>query len=298
VSIWNHSDAANSIHVRAGKTADQDMGLVLEGHDGQTRFSIYRTVAGAVFFRDATKGIIPLSFYSGGATEISASGSTSPLNLQHNSTGDLMFYSNAPTNTRMKSAGNFVFGDPTKPAITVETGQGYGVLYAAGVNKLGLGFTADQAARPSSPIATFDNTTGAHFEIGISSPKLAGVSDKAVVTNLNADMLDGKHASAFALAAFARVAYSETPTFDASTANTFEITLRGNVSHSTLVNAIAGEQLNFIVCQDAAGSRSFAWPTNVKGSAVVGSKIGTCSAQSFIFDGANAFALTAGVVNQ
>jgi hypothetical protein len=239
-----------------------------------------------------------LSFYSGGPTEISASGSTSALNLQHNSTGDLMFYSNAPTNTRMKSAGNFVFGDPTKPAITVETGKEYGVLYASGSNELGLGFTANPAAQPSSPIATFDKSTGARFEIGISSPKLAGVSDKAVVTNLNADMLDGKHASAFALVAFAQINYSETPTFDASTANTFEITLRGNVSHSTLANATPGEQLIFIVCQDAQGHRSFAWPMNVKGGAVVGSKIGTCSTQSFIFDGTNAYALTLGVVNQ
>jgi len=299
VSIWNHSDAVNLIHVRAGKTADQDMGLVLEGHDGQARFSIYRTAGGAVFFRDsANKGIVPLAFSSSGPTEITASGSTSALNLQHNSTGDLMFYSNAPTNTRMKSAGNFVFGDPTKPAITVDTGKEYGVLYSAGSNALGLGFAANPTAQPSSPIATFDKSTGAHFEVGISSPKLSGVSDKAVVTNLNADMLDGKHASAFALAAFAQISFSETPAFDASTANTFEITLRGNVSHSTLVNATAGEQLNFIVCQDAMGGRGFTWPTNVKGGAVVSSKIGTCSAQSFIFDGTHAYALTPGVVNQ
>ena len=297
--MWNHSDNVNLIRVRAGKIADQDMGLALEGHDGQTKFLIYRTAGGAVFFRDATnKGTIPLSFYSGGPTEISASGPTSPLNLQHSSTGDLMFYSNAPTNTRMKSAGNFVFGDPTKPAITVETGKEYGVLYASSRNELGLGFTSNPITQPSSPIATFDKSTGAHFEIGISSPKLAGVSDKTVVTNLNADMLDGKHASAFALAAFAHIDYSKTPTFDASTANTFEIRLRGNVSHSSLANATAGEQLTFIVCQDATGSRSFAWPTNVKGGAVVGSKRDTCSTQSFIFDGANAYALTPGVINQ
>lgn len=299
ISMWNHSDSVNLIRIRAGKNADQDTGLSLEGHDGQTKFSIYRTAGGSVFFRDsANKGVIPLSFYSGGPTEISASGLTSALNLQHASSGDLMFYSNAPTNTRMKSTGNFVFGDPTKPAITVETGKEYGVLYASGNNELGLGFTANATAKPSSPLATFDKTSGAHFEIGISSPKLAGVSDKAVVTNLNADMLDGKHANAFALAAISQVSFSATPSFDASIANTFEITLRGDVSHSTLANPTPGEHLVFIVCQDAMGNRRFAWPPNVKGGTIVGSKISTCSTQSFIFDGTNAYALTPGVVNQ
>jgi hypothetical protein len=121
--MMNRSDSSNFLQIRAGKTADQDMGFEFYGHDAKPRFSIYRTAGGAVFFRDCTnKGIVPLSFTSGADTAITASGSTSPLNLQQNSTGDLMFYSNAPTNTRMKSAGNFVFGDRTKAAITVETG--------------------------------------------------------------------------------------------------------------------------------------------------------------------------------
>lgn len=299
ISIWNHSDSANLISIRAGKTVDEDMGLVWDGYDGQTRFSIYRTAGGAVFFRDsANKGIIPLSFYSAGPTAVTASGSTSALNLQHNSGGDIMFYSNAPTNTRMKSAGNLVFGDPTKPAISVATGKEYGVLYASGSHELGLGFTGSPTAQPGSPIATFNKSSGAHFQIGIDSPKLTGISDKTVVTNLDADMLDGKHASAFALAAFAQISYSETPTFDASIANAFEIMLRGDVRHSTLANATSGEQLIFIVCQDTVGSRRFTWPANVKGGAVVGSKVGACSTQSFIFDGTNAYALTPGVANQ
>ena len=253
----------------------------------------------AVFVRDWTnKGIVPLSFSSGGDTAITASGSTSSLNIQQNSSGDLMFYSNAPTNTRMKSAGNFVFGDPAKPAITVETGGEYGVLYAAGSNELGLGFTGSATAQPGAAIAKFNKKTGARFEIGISTPKLTGIADSAVVANLNADAVDGKHASAFALAAFADVSYTATPTFDGGAGNTFKITLKGNVASSKLMNASAGEQLNFIVCQDTVGGRSFAWPENVKGGAVLGTKAGTCSTQSFIFDGTNAYTVTAGVMDQ
>ena len=298
VAMMNRSDSSNFLQIRAGKTADHDMGFEFYGHDAKPRFSIYRTAGGAVFFRDWTnKGIVPLSFTSGADTALTASGSTSPLNLQQNSTGDLMFYSNAPTNTRMKSAGNFVFGDRTKPAITVETGGEYGVLYAAGTNELGLGFTGSATAQPGSAIATFNKKTGVRFEVGISTPKLTGITDSAVVANLNADMVNGKHASAFALSAFAEVSYTAMPTFDAGAANTFKITLNGNVTSSKLTNATAGEQLNFIVCQDTPGGRSFAWPANVKG-AVLGTKASTCSTQSFVFDGTSAYAITAGIMDQ
>jgi hypothetical protein len=299
VSMTNRSDHSNFLQIRAGKTTDQDMGLEFSGHDAKPRFSIYRTGGGTVFFRDWTnKGIIPLSFSSGADTSITASGSTSPLNIQQNSTGDLMFYSNTPTSTRMKSAGNFVFGDPTKPAITVQTGAEYGVLYAAQGNELALGFTGSNTAQPASPVATFNKKTGARFDVGISTPKLTGIADTTVVANLNADTVDGKHASSFALSGFADLAYTPTPTFDGGAANTFKITLKGNVTSSRLANVTPGEQLNFIVCQDAPGGRTFAWPANVRGGSAPGTQPGTCSTQSFIFDGTNAFALTPGIPNQ
>jgi len=94
------------------------------------------------------------------------------------------------------------------------------------------------------------------------------------------------------------VTFSATPTFDASLGNTQKITLTGNVTSSTLSNATAGEQINFIIYQDSTGSHTFVWPTNVKGGMTIGSTLSTCSAQSFIFDGTNAYALGAGVLNQ
>ena len=93
------------------------------------------------------------------------------------------------------------------------------------------------------------------------------------------------------------VTFSATPTFDAKLGNTQKITLTGNVTSSTLSNATAGEQLNFLICQDSAGNHTFVWPSNVKGGMTIGSTASKCSAQTFIFDGTNAYALSPGVSN-
>jgi len=93
------------------------------------------------------------------------------------------------------------------------------------------------------------------------------------------------------------VTFSATPTFDASLGNTQKITLTDNVTSSTLSNATAGQTINFIICQDATGGRTFVWPTNVLGGMTIGATLSKCSAQNFIFDGTNAYALSAGVTN-
>ena len=93
------------------------------------------------------------------------------------------------------------------------------------------------------------------------------------------------------------VIFSATPTFDASLGNTIKITLTGNVTSSTLSNATAGQTLNFVICQDATGSRTFVWPTNVLGGMAIGSTASKCSAQSFVFDGTKAYAVSNGVSN-
>ena len=53
------------------------------------------------------------------------------------------------------------------------------------------------------------------------------------------------------------VTFSATPTFDASTTSTFKLTLTGNVTSSTLSNAVAGEPINIEICQHGVGSRTF-----------------------------------------
>lgn len=92
------------------------------------------------------------------------------------------------------------------------------------------------------------------------------------------------------------VTFSATPTFDASF-TTQKITLTGNVTSSTLSNATTGETINFLICQDGTGSRTFVWPTNVLGAMTIGSTLSKCSGQTFIYDGTNAYALSAGVIN-
>ena len=94
------------------------------------------------------------------------------------------------------------------------------------------------------------------------------------------------------------VAFSVTPTFDASVGNTQKIMLAGNVTGSTLANASAGEVLYFIICQDSTGGRTFTWPSNVHGGMTIGATASECSGQSFVFDGTSAYAVSAGLANQ
>jgi hypothetical protein len=89
------------------------------------------------------------------------------------------------------------------------------------------------------------------------------------------------------------VTFSATPTFLARLANNFKITLTGNVTSSTLTLDVDSLVLGFLICQDATGSRTFVWPTNVKGGGTIGATLSTCSAQTFLWDGTNAYAMSA-----
>jgi len=84
------------------------------------------------------------------------------------------------------------------------------------------------------------------------------------------------------------VTFSATPTFDASLGNTQKITLTANVTSSTLSNASTGQTINFIICQDATGGRTFVWPTNVKGAPTVASTASVCTGYGTTYDGTNA----------
>jgi hypothetical protein len=94
------------------------------------------------------------------------------------------------------------------------------------------------------------------------------------------------------------VSYSATPTFDLATGDQL-ITLTGNVTSSTASNLVAGQRVTFFICQDATGGRTFAWPTNIKGTTTIGGTASTCSVQEFESpDGTNLYAVAAGVTNQ
>lgn len=86
------------------------------------------------------------------------------------------------------------------------------------------------------------------------------------------------------------VTFSATPVFNAALGNVQKITLTGNVTSSTLTNAVAGQLITFDVCQDATGGRSFVWPTNVTGTFTIPQGANQCVRQSFAYDGTNAVA--------
>jgi hypothetical protein len=98
---------------------------------------------------------------------------------------------------------------------------------------------------------------------------------------------------------FTPVAFSSTPVFSyGNGVNTFEITLTGNVSSSSVSGAAAGQTANFIICQDATGSRTFTWPSSFHGSMTIGSTASKCNAQPFAYDGSAYWALSAGATAQ
>jgi len=126
----------------------------------------------------------------------------------------------------------------------------------------------------------------------LSAPRINGITDRGVVANLNADMVDGRRIS------LSTVAFSTMPKFDAASTSAFKIMLSANVTSSTLANAVAGQQLSFIFCQDSTGGHKFTWPSNVKGGVAIGTIGSKCSAQTFVFDGSNAYATGSGVIDQ
>ena len=87
------------------------------------------------------------------------------------------------------------------------------------------------------------------------------------------------------------IPYSATPVFDASQGNALEITLTGNVTSSTFVNATAGQTVEIILCQDSTGGHAFSAPANVQWSAVGNTNPSSCAAESFVYDGVEAYYL-------
>jgi hypothetical protein len=70
----------------------------------------------------------------------------------------------------------------------------------------------------------------------------------------------------------------------------------GNVTSSTLTGAAVGP-IYFIVHQDAIGGHTFVPPSNVLGWTAIGSTASKANAQSFVFNGTNAYALGPGSTN-
>jgi hypothetical protein len=89
------------------------------------------------------------------------------------------------------------------------------------------------------------------------------------------------------------VTFSATPAFNAAVASSFDITLTGNVTSSTLTGPSGGQLIVFAITQDGVGGRTFVFPTNVKGAVAIDPAAGKKSTQAFWYDGTNAIAISA-----
>ena len=130
-----------------------------------------------------------------------------------------------------------------------------------------------QASMMAAAMATFISN-----QLGIAVLDDGNLSE--LVTNLTNAILS---ASAPLLSA---VPFNATPVF-ACTDNavcTFEMSLTGNVTGSTITNLHNGQIVGFILIQDATGGRTFVWPTNVPGGTIDPTANAT-SVQYFVVDG-------------
>lgn len=91
------------------------------------------------------------------------------------------------------------------------------------------------------------------------------------------------------------VPFTANETFNASGTMAFKTTLTGNVTSSSLTNIPSssyGKEIAFIICQDSAGSHTFAWPANVIGAPTVPTTASQCNGYIGVTDGVNAYIQT------
>jgi hypothetical protein len=87
------------------------------------------------------------------------------------------------------------------------------------------------------------------------------------------------------------VPFSTTPVFIGTNnlLTTFEITLTGNVISSSITNLQIGQIVNFIIHQDATGSRTFVFPPAVVNGGSIKPNPNATSVQAFVFNGFNLY---------
>jgi hypothetical protein len=86
---------------------------------------------------------------------------------------------------------------------------------------------------------------------------------------------------------FDTVPYSATPIFPAASYSNFAIVLAGSVTSSTITGGTIGQIATIDVCQNATGTYSFVWPTNVLRAPPVSAGASTCTGIAAVFDGTN-----------
>ena len=165
--------------------------------------------------------------------------------------------------------------------------------------------TGNSLALAQTPLTTLGDMVYANSTPALTRLPGNTTSTLNVLTQTGTGSVSGapvwQSASAAGIAPFTfkPVTFSATPAFAfGSGATTFEITLTGNVTSSTVSGAGAGQGATFIICQDVTGSRTFVWPAGFKGTMTIGTTASKCNAQSFVYDGTSYYATAAGLTNQ
>jgi len=91
------------------------------------------------------------------------------------------------------------------------------------------------------------------------------------------------------------IRFSATPTFSSASKVNY-ISLSGNVAASKLAAGVNGQELIFVICQDAKGGHTFAWPGSIRGGGTIGAAPSTCSTQNFSYVGALAKWVSIGAI--
>lgn len=86
-----------------------------------------------------------------------------------------------------------------------------------------------------------------------------------MITDVEPDVTTLIHRNTRTFKVINTVTSSATPTFDASLADYHLMTATANVTSMTITNPTVGQIITLDILQDATGSRTFTWPTNLKG---------------------------------
>jgi hypothetical protein len=257
--------------------------LMVSGLNAQTINGVTNQSVTGIPNASLTNSAITIS----GACGISAPGSTS---LGGSGTVQLSQAVNAQVGTTY----TVVAGDCGK-LITTSNAGAIAVTVPQATTTFGSGFSF-QMQNLGAGTATLTPTTStingaATFSLG------SGQGAEIFSDGANWQVMTGKGVAT--LYTYNAVSFSATPafTFGSGATTTSKITLTSNVTSSTITGGSAGQLTTFVICQDATGGRTFAWPTNFFGNMTIGSTLSKCNVQTFTFDGTNYYATSTGVTN-
>ena len=121
---------------------------------------------------------------------------------------------------------------------------------------------------------------------GLPAPSLAQAGSPCTIVGQVPTSVDaqGNAANCTAVSRFMEndLTFSATPSFSASSTLNY-MPLTGNVTSSTMAAGTSGQYVSIVLCQDAVGLHTFAWPANMKGAPVLSSAANKCSATVFVY---------------